>query len=180
MTKGFYDDNRTDGNYEAAVLTFCLKTKVLVQRQGLFQGDSAEELRDLVVRFECCERWIKDEQERVETKRRIAGDIESYVKNHAMNKHRLLAQRRIGYYIALFAAIRFHPAPRDWELILNLSTDKIPQGFAYYKLIEAIESLRTTTNANQAQLKQLHDCVDSLPGIRKYTDLALRIDDLIR
>jgi len=55
------------------------------------------------------------------------------------NRHRLLVQHRTGYYLALLAAIRFKPEPHDWELILAFDSKQLPAGFAYFKLIEAVE-----------------------------------------
>jgi hypothetical protein len=134
-------------------------------------------LRDLVVRFECCQSWIEDEVKRVDTKRRISADIEQFSKNHPLNKHRLLVQRRAGYYIALFAAIRFRPENRDWELIMQLDPSRIAPGFAYYKLVEAVEALKAEGNATAEQLKQLHDWLNALPDARKH--ISSRIDALI-
>lgn len=177
MTLGFYDDTRTDRNEEAAVLTFCSNVKKQIRKNGLFTGTSNEELRDLVVQFECAQRWIVDENKRVEKKKEIARNIENFCNNHPLNKHRLLAQRRTGYYLALFAAIRFRPDDRDWELVLKLAADRIPPGFAYYKLIEAIEAVRASGNVLPDQLKQLHDWINGLPDARKH--IAARIDALL-
>ena len=86
-------------------------------------------------------------------------------------------QRRTGYYLALFAAICFRPDDRDWELILKLAPDRIPPGFAYYKLIEAIEAIKASGNATPAQLKELHDWATALPDAKK--EIASRIDALL-
>jgi hypothetical protein len=176
MTLGFYDDQRTDGNDDAAVLTFSNQVKKQVRQDGLFRGSSSEELRDLVVRFECCQSWIKDEAERVATKKTISADIEGFCKNHPLNKHRLLVQRRTGYYVALLATIRFRPDDRDWELILKLDPGRLPPGFVYYKLIEAIEALKAANKATPDQLKQLQAWINALPDARKH--VSARIDAL--
>jgi hypothetical protein len=87
MTRGFYDDTRTDGNDDAAVLTFSNQVKKQVLQDGLFKGASSEELRDLVVRFECCQLWVEDEDKRVTIKRQISEDIERFAGSHILNKH---------------------------------------------------------------------------------------------
>ena len=134
MTLGFYEDDRTDGNNEAAVATFCSKVQQQIAPQGLFKGAASEELRELAVRFECCQSWMADEGQRVAMKRTISAQIETLCKNHPLNKHRLLVQHRTGYYLALLASIRFNPESRDWELILALDSKHLPAGFAYFKV----------------------------------------------
>jgi hypothetical protein len=178
MTLGFYEDDRTDANDDAAVATFCSKVQKQIGPQGLFKGDTSEELRDLAVRFECCQSWMGDEDKRVAMKRAISAQIEGFCKNHPLNKHRLLVQHRTGYYLALLAAIRFNPEPRDWELILVLDSKQLPAGFAYFKLIEAVEELKRGKKVSPNQLKQLHDWVNGLPDARKH--IAARIDALLK
>jgi hypothetical protein len=178
MTLGFYEDDRTDGNDEAAVATFCSRVQRQIAPQGLFKGAASEELRELAVRFECCQSWMADEVQRVAMKKTISAQIETFCKNHPLNKHRLLVQRRTGYYLALLASIRFNPEPRDWELILALEIKQIPAGFAYFKVIEAIEELKNRKCATPHQLKQLHAWVDDLPDARKH--IASRIDALMK
>jgi hypothetical protein len=73
----------------------------------------------------------------------------------------LLVQRRTGYYLALFATIRFRPEKRDWELILKLDPGRLPPGFIYYKLIEAVEALKAANVLTPDQLKQLHNWLDT-------------------
>jgi hypothetical protein len=177
MTLGFYDDQRADGNDDAAVLTFSNQVKKQVRTGGLFTGSSSEELRDLVVRFECCQSWIDDEPKRIAMKKKINGDMEGFCKNHPLNKQRLLVQKRTGYNLALLAAIRSRPDDRDWELIMKIEPHKLPPGFAYFKLIEAIEALKTSGNVTADQLTQLHNWVAALPDARKH--ISARIDALI-
>ena len=167
MTLGFYNDTRTDNDYDLAVLTFSNQVKKQVGRDGLFKGASSEELRDLVVRFECCQSWIEDEVKRVATKRQISGDIDAFCKHHILNKHRLLVQERTGYYLALLASIRFRPDDRDWELILKMKPNKLPPGFAYFKLLEAVEAIKADGKATDRQLEQLHDWLKALPDASK-------------
>jgi predicted nucleotide-binding protein len=178
MTRGFYDDSRTDGNDDAAVLTFSNQVKKQVLKDGLFRGSNSEELRDLVVRFECCQSWMEDEDKRVAMKKKISGDIESFCKTHSLNKHRLLVHRRTGYYLALLAAIRFRPDNRDWEIVLKMAPDRLPPGFAYFKLIDAIEAIKDGGKATPDQLKKLHDWLSALPDVRKH--IGNRVDALVK
>jgi len=163
MTLGFYEDGRTDGNDEASVATFCSKVGKQVETQGLFTGHSGEELRELAVRFDCCQSWIGEEKKRVDTKKQISAQVDAFCRAHPVNKHRLLLKHETGYYIALFAAIRFRPEPRDWELILGIRPNRLPSGFAYYKLMEAVETLKTTNKVTGDQLKKLKDWLGTLP-----------------
>jgi hypothetical protein len=178
MTLGFYEDDRTDGNDDAAVATFCSKMQKQIAPQGLFKGASSEELRELAVRFECCHLWIEDEAKRVETKRSISEQIELFCRNHHLNKHRLLVQHRPGYYLALLAAIRFNPESRDWELILALDSRHLPAGFTYFKLIDAIDELKQHKKVTPDQVKQLHDWIGNLPDVIKH--IGARIDALLK
>ncbi len=178
MTLGFYEDDRTDGNDEAAVATFCSKVQKQIASQGLSKGAAIEELRELAVRFECCQSWMKDEDQRVAMKKTVSAQIEDFSRNHPLNKHRLLVQHRTGYYLALLVSIRFNPEPRDWELILALDTKQLPAGFAYFKVIEAIEELKNRKRVTPHQLKQLHAWVNDLPEARKH--ISARIDALLK
>jgi hypothetical protein len=121
---------------------------------------------------------MERDDKRVAMKKTISAQIEGFCKNHPLNKHRLLVQQRTGYYLALLAAIRFSPEPRDWELILALDSKQLPAGFAYFKLIEAVEELKRGKKVTPNQLKQLHDWVNGLPDARKH--IAARIDALLK
>lgn len=167
MTLGHYEDDRTDGNDEAAVGPFCFKVRQQIEKQGLFKGNASEELRELVVRFECCQSWIQDEKKRVDTKTQISRQIDQFCRTHPLNKHRLLSQHRTGYYLALLAAIRFDPESRDWELIRNIRKDRLPPGFAYFKLMEAVEAIKDKKTATTAQLKLLQNWLRTLPNAEK-------------
>jgi hypothetical protein len=161
MTLGFYED-RTDGNDEAAVATFCSKVRKEVERQGLFQGHKIQELRELAAKFQWCQSFVGDEEKRVRLKKWISADIETFCRDNPVNKHRLLQKHETGYYIALFAAIRFHPEPRDWELILGIKKDCLPSGFAYFKLLEAVEALKASNNLTRDQLNRSKAWLESL------------------
>jgi predicted nucleotide-binding protein len=59
MTLGFYEDDRSDKNYVSAVSTFCRQAMMQISRQGLFTGQPREMLRELCMKFQCCD-WITD------------------------------------------------------------------------------------------------------------------------
>jgi len=154
MTLGHYEDDRGDGNYRAAVNTFCSDVEQQIKSQGLFDGHPHERLRELSTRFECCH-WIKDEKERVARKNEIAAQIDSFCRTHPVNKHRLLAQNGDGRYIALLIAIRRRPEERDSSLILQMHREHLPPGFAYYHLMDAVEALKANKCCTQQELTAL-------------------------
>jgi Predicted nucleotide-binding protein containing TIR-like domain len=176
ITVGQYEDNRADGNNSSAVSTFSDIVRQRIQRDGLFQGPPHQELRDLIIRFECCS-WITDEPKRVERKRIVCSEIEGFCKAHPLNKHRLFVQHHSGYNIALLNAIRFHPEPRDWELIKQIRHDKLPPGFAYYKLMDAVEALKASQNITAQQLQELQVWLKTLPG--RNPEISARVDTLL-
>jgi len=59
MTLGSYEDQRMDGNSQAAVSSFCLDVEARISTMGLFTGLPDDELRELATQFECCD-WIPD------------------------------------------------------------------------------------------------------------------------
>jgi hypothetical protein len=176
ITVGEYEDDRTDDNYRSAVSTFSDLVHDRIQRDGLFPGPPNQQLRDLIIRFECCN-WIADEPKRIDRKRLISAEIEALNKAIRLNKYRLLAQHHPGYYIALLSAIRFHPEPRDWELIKQLRHEHLPSGFAYYKLMDAVDALKNNSKVTAQQLEELQKWLKMLPGANP--DISGRIDRLL-
>jgi hypothetical protein len=77
MTLGYYEDNRSDGNYEAAVNSFCFRVEKQILIQGLFDGDATDRLRELTVKFETLE-WIGDEKNRLDKRMKVAAEIKNY------------------------------------------------------------------------------------------------------
>jgi hypothetical protein len=94
------------------------------------------------------------------------------------DKHRLVVQERTGYYLALLATIRFRPEDTDWELILKMKPHKLPPGFTYFKLIEAVEALKADGKATASQFQQLHDWLKALPKSTNY--IGDRINAIIK
>lgn len=177
MKLGFYEDDRADGNDRAAVNAFCAEMRKQIDEQGLFKGRPRDRLRDLATQFECCD-WIADEGARVQKKRTIAAEIEQFCRENPANKRRLLAQKRVGYNIALFSTIRFRPEKRDCELIKAIQTNTLPPGFAYYKLMDAVEAIKSGAGATQEQLSELQAWLKTLP--KASPDIAQRIENLTK
>ena len=167
MTYGVYEDDRSDKNYVSAVSSFCRQVKTEIGKQGLFTGQPRELLRELCVKFQCCD-WIPDDpgaepwKTRVRRKREIAGEIDAFCKSNPINKTRLLHEHKTGHYIALLSAIRQHPEAGDDKLILQLQPSNLPSGFAYSTLLDAVEALKAQGCCNTAH--QLSAWLKSLPN----------------
>jgi hypothetical protein len=175
ITVGDYEDNRTDTNFTSAVNGFCDIVRQNITDQGLFQGTPRDRLRDLVVQFECCQ-WIAVETARIEKKRAVYSGIDAFCKSNPLNKHRLLAQNHPGYNVALLSAIRYRPEPRDWQLIKQINLANLPPGFAYYKLMDAVEALKASHNITTQQLQELQIWLKALPN--QDLDIASRVKAL--
>jgi len=169
---GHYEDDRTDGNNVSAVANFCLEVEKQIKDQGLFEGHAGERLRELSVKFECCE-WIADDKVRVDQKGRVAAEISSFCATHPVNKHRLLAQHRTGHYIALLSAIRSRPELGDCDLILQIKRNHLPSGFAYYRLLDAVEAIKVKGCCGVQQQSALSAWLKQLPNTN--ADIAERI-----
>jgi hypothetical protein len=163
MTVGHYEDDRTDGNDESAVANFCLKVRQQIEQQGLFDGRSSEILRELTVKFECCE-WITDVNVRVEKKKQVAAEIDRFCAAHPVNKHRLLTRHSSGHYIALLSAICNRPEHGDCRLIQQIRPDHLPSGFIYYRLMDAVEAVKANRCCPAQQLSALTLWLKQLPN----------------
>jgi len=170
MTLAFYEDDRSDKNYVSAVSTFCRQVKTEIGRQGLFTGQPRELLRELCVKFQCCD-WIPvgpppDEwKPRVTRKRQVAAEIDAFCKVNTVNKARLLHQHQTGYYIAMLSAIKQHPEPGDEKLIVQVRPANLPSGFAYDRLMDAAEALKASGFCDAAKLSALSGWLKTLPDI---------------
>jgi hypothetical protein len=169
MTLGHYEYNRSDKNYSSAVSGFCREVQAEIQKQGLFTGHPHERLRELSVKFECCE-WIPDDPDpknpsktRVDRKKKIAGEIDAFCRDHAVNKHRLLYQHHMGYYMALLGAIRQRPEAGDQDLIMQIQPANLPHGFAYYRLMDAVDALKASGCCTGPQQSALSTWLKKLP-----------------
>jgi hypothetical protein len=150
MIYGVYEDNRTDGNDEAAVASFCSRVEKRIAKLGLFDGDATDRLRELIAKFETCG-WIGDEKNRNDKKSKVAWQIKSFCADNLVNKHRLLAQHRADY-IPLFSAIVCRPEEGDCELVLQINRRYLPPVFAYYWLLNVVEALKDKGYCSGQQL----------------------------
>jgi predicted nucleotide-binding protein with TIR-like domain len=169
MTLGFYEDMRTDKNYVSAVSGFCRQIRDEILKQGLFTGHPHEQLRELSVKFDCCE-WIPNDPDpknpsktRVDRKAKVAAEIDTFCRVHAVNKYRLLQRHQMGYYIALLSAIRLRPEAEDADLILQIKPAQLPHGFACYRLMDAVEALKANACCTPAQVSALSAWLKKLP-----------------
>ena len=162
ITVGFYEDIRSDDNHIAAVGTFCADVKREIASQGLFDGLSIEALRELNTKFECCD-WITDEATRVQKKKEVASEIDRFCRDHPVNKHRLLARHRSGHYMALLSAVRNRPERGDCALLVQMRTDKLPPGFAYYRILDAAESIKAPRRLCTNEIAALSEWLKKLP-----------------
>jgi len=160
MTHGIYEDSRSDGNEEAAVSSFCSKVEKQILGLGLFDGDAIDKLRELAVKFETL-KWIGDEKNRLDKKKKVAAEIKSFCQMHSFNKHRLLAQHR-GDYIPLFCAIIAKPEGGDCDLILRIEPAYLPPRFPYYWLLDAVEAIKTRGCCNDKQLLAVREWLNKL------------------
>jgi len=172
MTLGSYEDQRMDGNSQAAVSSFCLDVEARISTMGLFTGLPDDELRELATQFECCD-WIPDSSHpvdpsdvRVAKKREVVGELDSFFSNHSeFNKHRLLHRHRPGYYVAMLRAIKKSPQAGDHEIIMKIDLQKFPHGFNYYCILDAAEALRAANKLEVMQQAALKNWLMTLPGL---------------
>lgn len=170
MTHGFYEDDRTVRYDTSAVSSFCRQVKTELPKHGLFPGQPHELLRELCVKLQCCD-WIPDDsgaepwRTRVERKREIAGEIDAFCKSRPVNKARLLHNHKTGQYIALLSAIKQNPEAGDDKLILQIRPANLGSGFAYSRLLDTVESLKTGGCLNTAQLSALSTWLNNLPSL---------------
>jgi hypothetical protein len=183
MMLGFYEDNRTDKNYTSAVSGFCRQVDEEIQRQGLFLGHPHERLRELSVKFECCD-WIADDpnpndpsRTRVDRKKQVSAEIDAFCRDSPVNKYRLLNRHTVGYYIALLSAIRFNPEGSDDALMKEMKLALLKPGFTQYKVLDAVEALKDGNHITRDQLKDLQAWFQSLPGLSGA--IKSRVDALI-
>jgi hypothetical protein len=175
LTLGYYEENRSDNNAQAAVAPFCKDVKKPVQSDSFFRGAPQEQLRELCVKFQCCD-WIKPQKDRIDRKRKVRSEIDSFCADYPVNKARLLMQHHTGYYIALLSAIRRLPEPADCKLIMQMKKKHLPSGFAYYALMDAIEALKASKVCND-QLRTLQGWLRALP--ERDATITSRINSLV-
>lgn len=76
---------RTPEEAAGAVGTFCSKVRRQLPQIGLFKGHTTEELRELAVRFECCQLWIIADRFFLLHPSAFIVQIANFCKNHRLN-----------------------------------------------------------------------------------------------
>ena len=142
ITSGTYETDRDDRDWNSAVGPFCNEVRTQIRKLGLAPEAVHETLRELSVKFECCD-WVDDETRRVERKVAIVDEMTAFCKNSTVSKRRLLAQNRTGFNVALCAAIRAHPSSGDAGLLLAARPGGFTRGVAQSTLIQTIDMLET-------------------------------------
>jgi hypothetical protein len=159
MTRGAYEDVRSDKNYQSAVNSFGSAVETQIAAQGLFEG--RDQLRELCVKFETLD-YVGDENNRIRHKQNVAKEIKSYVCANSPNKHRLLAQHRASY-VPFFGAIICRPEEGDCDLILRVQRSYLPPQFAYYWLLDAVEAIKAKGCCKAKQVADMITWVKQLP-----------------
>lgn len=154
MTLGIYNDTRTDGNYDGAVLTFCNQVKHQMGSLGLFQGTVYDQLRELIIAFECSN-WITDDGKRVDRKRVISANMDGFCRAYPPNKYRLLGLSSQGAIAMLLVAVKLKPQEQDIGIIRQIPRASLPHGFMLSKLFEVIRVLKAASKITAVQLKDL-------------------------
>jgi len=184
ITVGFYEDTRTDRNYQAAVAPFCNEVQSQIRGKPPFGGHIPRELFELMVKAECCD-WIPDDGKlndpsapRVNCKRQVVGEIDTFLKYGAdsVNKHRLLQQHRLGSDLALLRTIRSKPSSSDWKLLTEMATSRLKPGFSQFLVLDAVEALQKAGKLNTERLKHLLAWLHDLPGLAG--DIKARVEAL--
>jgi hypothetical protein len=110
---------------------------------------------------------------RVTRKKQVAAEIDAFCKVNPVNKVRLLHHHQAGYYVAMLSAIKQHPEPGDEKLILQVRPANLPSGFAYDRLMDAVEALKASRSCDSAGLSAMSAWLKTLPNIDR---IRSRID----
>lgn len=176
ITSGSYEANRSDKDWKSAVGSFCHDVRTLIRQRGLAEEPVHEELRDLAIRFDCCD-WIEDSSRRVKQKQDIIDQMISFCKKNTdtVNKRRLSARKKTGWNVLLCAAIQAQPSDSDADLLLALQPAGFTQGVAQATVISTIDMLH-----NQKKISKPQEFVTWLKKLRtQLPDHLKRIDDLV-
>jgi hypothetical protein len=182
MTAGDYDANRSDKNLHAAVSPFCRQVRAKLVTHGFAKRAVQERLRDLAVKFECCE-WITDwtdaEPARVKEKRNILADMVIFCRDHPANKDTLVQERRPGLAVALAAAITARPESGDDKTLLKVPANSVARGVAQHAMLSAIIALddsgKLDSNERSTLIRWAESLSDKDPSLEtRLTDLKTR------
>jgi hypothetical protein len=140
-------------------------------------GSVPDALREMAIRFECGD-WISDLNIKVQRKEEIIGEMVRFFQNTPVNKHRLLAQNRVGFNVALAAAIQARPSEGDADLILEIDPLKVTRGVAQRTLFSTIEKLERKKRIPGDKTVRFADWLGRLQNVHEADRASL--DALIR
>jgi hypothetical protein len=87
----------------------------------------------------------------------------SFCKTNPVNKTRLLQDGRMGFGVALAAAITAHPAEGDDKLSLNIDPTAVPRGFAQHVAVDALLAVDTKRAFGADERMRAVNWVNRLP-----------------
>jgi hypothetical protein len=102
----------------------------------------------------------------------------SFSRGKPAYKRVLLKAHRLGFYVALAAAITARPEPYDWDLILEAFPQKIPPVHAQHKILDAMFALKDRGFLNVDQQNNLENWARRMPDSDDNT--IRRLDDFRR
>jgi hypothetical protein len=176
ITSGTYEANRDDRNWNSAVGPFCNEVRKQIRNLGLAQEALDKTLHELAVKYECCD-WIQDENRRVEQKRALVNEMVSFCKKNPPSKRRLFAQNRIGFNLALCAAIEAHPSSSDADLLTEVEPERFRRGFAQGTVVKTIDLLEKQKKITPSRALKLATWLNKLRNVRP--DDEARIKNLV-
>lgn len=162
ISYGTYDERRTDGNWRAAVATFCDHVRQRVEALGPREWQDYPRLRELALQYEFCDR-IADEDNRIKEKDSTYDDMRDFCGRHDINKARLLREPRLGFYVALAAAIRENPKAGDADILQQIVPAQVRLPNACYKMLYAVSALARLGELSKTAHTELLDWADRLP-----------------
>jgi hypothetical protein len=179
VTSGTYEANRDDRDWNSAVGPFCDKVRTQIRKFGLAPEAIDERIRELAVKFECCD-WIDNMDKRVKEKVSIVGEMISFCKRNAVSKRRLLAINRTGFNAALCAAITANPTSGDAGLLPAAQPQGFTRGVSQGTLIGTIEMLERERKITKPEALGLSSWLNQLRDVipedqRRIKDLLDRI-----
>jgi hypothetical protein len=154
MTGGRYDPDRRDRNIQAAVNPFCSQVKEKIQELGYRYREKIKEVRELATAYECCE-WIVDADTRIAKKQMIFDNILQFFKGRRINKRLLAQNNRVGFYVAVAAAIVANPEAGDTDILLQLDRISITRGITQRVFVDAMNALKDAKKITATQKKEL-------------------------
>jgi hypothetical protein len=176
ITSGIYEASRDDRDWNSAVGPFCNAIRAQIRKFGLAPEAIHERMRELAVKFECCE-WIDNNNDRVKQKVAIVDEMTVFCKNNSVSKRRLLAQNRPGFNVALCTAIRANSSSQDAGIILGVKPEGFTRGVAQSTVIRTIDMLEKEKKIAKPDALDLTAWLGQLRNV--HSDDQLRITELV-